>query len=1552
MLMLKIIVVSLTLCLLATAAEAQSRKFRVNDPAAASRLLAQGGKLIADYGAFQIIEASATSAAGESNRVESAEEDNFIELHAARLDTRTPAARSLRKAVAPKSGRQLHLVQFVGPIKPAWRADLEQTGMRVVTYIPQNAYLVYGGAGALTQLQAWAATNSFVQWEGVYADEFKINPAARTTNAFGQARWPGTTTFAIQLVDDASANSNTLAQVDALKLSPVERESRVLGYLNLFVELPPERLAELATNADVVSIQPYFPRKKFCERQAQIMAGNLSGNVPSGPGYLAWLAGKGFTQAQFDASGFVVDVSDSGVDNGTTSPNHFGLHVGGTNALPGRVAYARLEGTPNNGSTLQGCDGHGNLNAHIIGGYDNLSGSPFADASGYHYGLGICPFVKVASSVIFDPDTFTSPNYNNLMSRAYRDGARVSNNSWGADTAGAYDSDAQNYDALVRDAQPAVSSVPAAGNQQMVIVFAAGNAGSGAGTVGSPGTGKNIICVGAGENVQAFGGSDGSGVSDTGADSANDVISFSSRGPCDDGRFKPDLCAPGTHVSGGVAQAANPSATGTAIACYDGTGVSGGVNSIYFPSAGQQFYTASSGTSHSTPGIAGACALLRQYFINQSLTPPSPAMTKAYLVNSTRYMTGTGAGGTLPSNSQGMGEVNLSTAFDGVSRVLHDQLPADKFTASGQARTLNGVVANSAKPFRVTLAWTDAPGSTTGNAYNNDLDLTVTVGGNTYKGNVFSGSNSITGGTADAKDNLESVLIPAGVSGPFTVTVTAANINSDGVPNEAPALDQDYALVIYNASETPVPSIQGAGYSITNESCVTANGVVDPGETVTVNFALQNLGTASTSNLVATLLATGGVASPSGAQVYGAVITNGAPVTQPFTFTANGTCGGSVTATLALQDGTNDLGTITFTLPLGLTAVFSSENFDAVTAPALPVGWSTTAGGGQSVWVTTTTQRDSQPNAAFSPDAATKGSNELVSAAFTLPANASQLSFRHRYELEPGYDGGVLEIKIGAGAYTDIVAAGGTFVSGGYTTTLSTGNALGARQAWSGTNATFTPVIVNLPAGAAGQSVRFRWRCGSDASVSRAGWWVDSVAVTGAICCGDVVAPVILAQPQSTNAISGAAVNFSVNAVGSAPLGYQWYFNSNAISGATATNYSIANAAVTNAGNYFVVITNAASSVTSSVAVLAIVIPSPYSGILAAWEMTGLSNYGPTPFAATSNAPNVNVFGLTRGSGVGTVGTAGTDAWGGTGFVFTDAATAIAGNSFATFGLTVASGYVISFTNIPAYNIRHSSTGSKTGLWQYQVGNGAFVDIGSAITWGGNNSSSGNAQSAINLSGISALQNIPAGTLVTFRIVLWDGTGTGSWYINNLASGYDFQVLGTLSPVSVAPAAPVITVPPATTNVFAGKNAGFSVTATGDAPLNFQWLKNGNPFADAGAIAGARTNVLAFTPAATNHAGSYSVIVTNLGGSVTSSVALLNVAPLPTLVFSNSAGGLELGADNGAVSNAYIIQSATNLLPPILWTPLLTNVIGTNGQIRFTETNYHLPASFYRIVIP
>jgi hypothetical protein len=242
--------------------------------------------------------------------------------------------------------------------------------------------------------------------------------------------------------------------------------------------------------------------------------------------------------------------------------------------------------------------------------------------------------------------------------------------------------------------------------------------------------------------------------------------------------------APGTHITTGVPQ----SNYGDPQECD-------GHADKFYPS-GQTLYTWSNGTSMAAPAVSGGAALLFQDFLNKSRPPPSPAMVKAYLMNSAAYMTG--VGDTLPSNQQGMGRLDLGRAFDGVPRLLTDQ--SKVLSTPGEFYQVSGWVENATQPFRVTLAWTDPPSANWLNPWMNNLDLTVTLNGITYKGNVFSGATSTTGGNPDGKNNTESVFLPAGSWGNFTVTVKATSLTGDGVPGNADTTDQDFALVIYNAN--------------------------------------------------------------------------------------------------------------------------------------------------------------------------------------------------------------------------------------------------------------------------------------------------------------------------------------------------------------------------------------------------------------------------------------------------------------------------------------------------------------------------------------------------------------------------------------------------------------------------------------------------------------------------------------------------------------------------------------------------------------------------------
>jgi len=733
-----------------------------------------------DYGGFKLVIVNEAFVAGGREALRSmqvADDMDRIVVNGYLLDTSDPQllsqglpadlrqqkmADALKGNYAPVAG--LYIVQFLGPIRGEWLAALEDTGVRIVSYIANNAYII--SADSRAAFGVWQLKNQhrFVQYVGDYEPAFKLRPEMSAAREQGNSAY---TRVTVQFLAGPGAEP----EVESLKRNAVQfiGESRVMDYHNVSVMIPVSQLTELARNDNVISIEPHAERRRLDEAQGQIVAGNLTGNSPSGPGYLAWLAGRGFNSSQFTS--FVVNVADDAYS------------LTGHPDLPSsRIAFQ------NNATSQTGAQGgHGFLNAHIVGGFNSGTGSTLEDANGFNYGLGIAPWARVGVTAIFGNGNSSPTAWENT---AYGQGARISSNSWGFIGLYDYDTNAQEFDRIVRDAQSGV-----AGLQQLTVVFAAGNDGSGSNTVSSPGSAKNVITVGASENVRPTG-ADGCGIGNTGADSSNDIISFSSRGPVNsaggDGRVKPDIVAPGTHIEAGVPQSN-----------YNGSSIC----NQFFPS-GQTLYGWSSGTSHSTPAVAGGAALVYQDFLNKGLGAPSPAMIKAVLMNSATYMTGTGAGGNLPSNSQGMGRMNIGRAFDTTPRILVNQ--TQLLSATGQTFQATGSVASGLQPFRVTLAWTDAPGPTTGAPWVNNLDLEVTIGGQTYRGNVFSGANSTTGGTADIRNNAESVFLPAGVSGNFTVTVRATNIAGDGVPGNGDTTDQDFALVIYNANTgggSPLPTI-------------------------------------------------------------------------------------------------------------------------------------------------------------------------------------------------------------------------------------------------------------------------------------------------------------------------------------------------------------------------------------------------------------------------------------------------------------------------------------------------------------------------------------------------------------------------------------------------------------------------------------------------------------------------------------------------------------------------------------------------------------------------
>jgi uncharacterized repeat protein (TIGR01451 family) len=875
------------------------------------QLRQQGITNVDNYGSYWVAEVGDQGLTRlkttRGDRVVVANHLNRIELATGAIDTQAgePAIPgNLRESAG--TGKRLRLLQFKGPVQPEWLDQIRASGnVKVVNYIPNNAYVVQANQAGEENLAKLMAPSGPIQWIGPYHPYYKMRASLRNSTA-------STVKVDVAIVPGPDSDQ-TLQNLARYSISPMSAPTAFRDHVLTELEVASRDLPQIAQIPDVLWISQAFPTKNMDEAQALTLTFSEAGPEPSD--YMDFITGHGFSGLQTAYP--VLDIADTGLDepnpncnNTNCAPNsnyvpfittfHPAFYesslaiadVSGCAIPLSRLAYrdsndtdpgshgtavasiaAGLDTLPDElincittvSTNIQVINMDGSTNTITCAAVTNVASSFPNDVvrrvGGFQAGLGVSPFGPIGSS--------TQPlTVNDDLAHAqniYLRTARISNNSWGepltippaSPNGGIYDARSQSYDTLARDSLATGSTnTPGSSpqNQEVIWVFAINDVNASEGgisdiggipdvTVTAPATAKNVISVGA-----------------TTKGEPEQIAALTAFGPTEDGRFKPEIVAPGVAIFGATSQAtytqplcggcdpANPEPP----ACSNSFHLNDTITELYGPASG--IHNLLYGTSFAAPAVSGSIQLLWWWFQNNlNMLQPSPAMAKAYLCNAARYIpltnSLTGSGDRLPSIAQGMGRMDLTRMFDGVPRVLRDETTPRSidnpllstnpvvqqtfFNRSGQNYQLSGVIVSNDQPFRVTLAWTDAPGNPAASKQLvNDLDLQVTIGGKTYKGNVFDTQFSTIDPSrgADTVNNMESVFLPAGTTGPWSATVRASNIAGVGVPNlRNTSIGQDFALVVYNSANgsfgSPNASSDAANPA-TNNSCQTAASIL------------------------------------------------------------------------------------------------------------------------------------------------------------------------------------------------------------------------------------------------------------------------------------------------------------------------------------------------------------------------------------------------------------------------------------------------------------------------------------------------------------------------------------------------------------------------------------------------------------------------------------------------------------------------------------------------------------------------------------------------------
>lgn len=673
-----------------------------------------------------------------------------LDLGGFRFDPLVSVPTSSRASVG--SGPDLRLVQFTGPIRPEWLSNLAHDGVKVLQYIHPYSYVVWTDSATLSR----SAARPEVRWSGDFIAEFRVGPDDRS---FDES--PRPTMALVSRHADRAALDQALATVGASVdfIDPVNTHFSVAQFTvagNRYLDL-----ASIPGVYTVQDIEPLTEEQMFRGEMSNQSVVGAYGPAPSytiTPGYEAWLTGAGY-----DGTGVIVGI----VDGGTLLTHQ---------DLAGQSSPCVSAGGASS-TCAAGVSAHGtHVGAAVAG-----TGASNTQLNGFLRGQGTGPGAKLVSQR-YGPFLGGGPGgmAANGMLTIYRESALsnavLTNNSWGPTTTPqGYDIPTQQIDIIARDALADV-----AGQQPVLPVWSImnGNGDSGGAcapaSIASPDEAKNLFAIGS-TSMQNSSGTQLTGILN--------VSSNSAHGNACDGRRIPHIVAPGCSTD---------SATNTSTTAY----------------------TFMCGTSMASPVVSGAVSVfIEKYRDENGGDTPSPALVKAAFTavaqNLQGFLNANGNPmGHRPDRFQGYGRLDLDAVINHADPVFYfDQ--EEVFTASAQSWTQSVSAADPAQPIRIMLAWSDAPGHGLGGttpAWVNNLDLTVTAGSGTYRGNVVGGDGwSATGGSADDRNNLEGVFLsPAQHGGAVTITVDAANITADALNPHAPgAPAQDFALVCYNCVTGP-----------------------------------------------------------------------------------------------------------------------------------------------------------------------------------------------------------------------------------------------------------------------------------------------------------------------------------------------------------------------------------------------------------------------------------------------------------------------------------------------------------------------------------------------------------------------------------------------------------------------------------------------------------------------------------------------------------------------------------------------------------------------------